>query len=103
MRYQTFEASITIQQQWTILTRVTQVSSIAVNTTQETIGFIKSSKSTKILQGCTILVHERGEHRRSHPEHRQWRGGGGSNDIAFNCRRQVSHGCAAGIRLHRWD
>ncbi len=103
MRSQTFEALITIQQQWTILTGVTQVSSITVNTTHETIGFIRSNKSTKILQGCTILVHERGEHRRSHPKHRQWRGGGGPSDTALDCRRQLLHGCAAGIRLHHWD
>jgi hypothetical protein len=75
MRSQTFEASTTVQQQWTILTRVMHVSITAINTTQETIGFFRSSESTKIRQGCTILVHERGEHRATRTEHWQRRGG----------------------------
>lgn len=57
------------------MTGVTEVSIAAVNTTQETIGLVGSSKSTKIHQGRTILVHERGEHRRARPEHREWQGG----------------------------
>ncbi len=73
MRSETFEAPATIQQHRTILTRVTEVS--AVNTTQETIELVGGSKSTEIHQGRTILVHERGEHRRPRPEHRE--GGGG--------------------------
>ncbi len=56
------------------MTGVTEVSIAAVNTTQETIGLVGSNKSTKIHQGRTILVHERGEHRRPRPEHREWGG-----------------------------
>jgi ABC-type polar amino acid transport system ATPase subunit len=75
MQSQTFEALTTVQQQWTILTGVTHVFITAANTTQEKIGFFGSSKSTKIGQGCVILVHKRGERRATHTEHRQRRGG----------------------------
>jgi hypothetical protein len=39
-------------------------------------GFIWNSKLTKNHQRCTILVHERGEHRHLHPKHQQWPRGG---------------------------
>jgi len=75
MRSHTFEASTTVQHQRTILTRETHVSITIINITHETIGFFRSSKSTKIRQGCVIFVHERGEHRATRTEHRQWQGG----------------------------
>ncbi len=57
------------------MTGVTKVFVAIVNATQETIGLVKSSKSTEIHQGRTILVHERSELRRPRPEHRECGGG----------------------------
>jgi len=91
MQSQTFEASTTIQQQGTILTGVTHVSIPAVNTAQETIGFFGSSESTKIRQGCGILVRKKGERRATRTEHRQRRGG------LLQHRLQLSHIVVAGL------
>jgi hypothetical protein len=91
MQSQTFEASTTVQQQWTILTGVMYVSIPAVNTAQETIGFFGSNESTKIRQGYAILVRKRGECRATRIEHWQWRGG------LLRHRSRLSHTVVAGL------